>query len=358
VISGYVDAAYHMNLSKMSYDSPVPLRSYDAAGGNSFIFHSAHVGIAHNFTPESSVFLSVDFGADATANNFNYAPVGVVITPGAGMAPPTVSKGVGTPVDVREGYGKWTPGDFTFIAGKFVTLQGIEIVDGPLNPTITRGFLYGLAEPVSHTGARAMYTLAGGMAHVGVGIFNGWDTIVDNNNKKTLLLNADVAPNAMFHAQLAAYYGAEQPNNDDNARLSVDLTGAVVLDALTINFQGNFGSEPKIGIADTAGNPQDDSWLGFGVQPVYTKDIFSLGGRLEYMSNKHGSRIPLGDDVSIANVTITPGIMPSKSFLVRAEYRMDTVLGAKSATGVDIKSAALNGKGNQSTVAIGVSYLF
>src|SRR5258708_24544976 len=181
-ISGYVDAAYHVNLSKMSYDAPVPLRSYDLFGGNSFIFHDAHVGIAHNFTPDSSVFISLDFGSDAAVDNFNYAPVSVVLTPGAPGMPPTVGKGPpGTPVDIREGYGKWNPGDLTFIAGKFVTLEGIEVVDGPTDPTITRGFLFGLAEPVAHTGARGMYTFAGGMGHVAVGILNGWDTIVYNN---------------------------------------------------------------------------------------------------------------------------------------------------------------------------------
>jgi WD40 repeat protein len=33
-VTGYVDAEYHANFGKYSYDYQVPLRSYDAAGGN------------------------------------------------------------------------------------------------------------------------------------------------------------------------------------------------------------------------------------------------------------------------------------------------------------------------------------
>ena len=117
---------------------------------------------------------------------------------------------------------KWTPGDFTLQAGKFVTLNGIEVVDGPLNPTITRGFLYNLAEPVTHTGAKVLYALGGGMAHIGVGLVNGWDLLYDNNNAKTFLFNADVAPSSTFHAQISGSYGAEQTNNDKDHRLHDD----------------------------------------------------------------------------------------------------------------------------------------
>ena len=60
---------------------------------------------------------------------------------------------------MREAYAKWTPDKFTLMAGKFVTMMGIEVVDGPLNPTITRGFLYWLAELVRNTGARASYQI-------------------------------------------------------------------------------------------------------------------------------------------------------------------------------------------------------
>jgi hypothetical protein len=363
-ITGYVDTAFHMNISKNSITSPAVYRAYDGPGG--FILHAAHIAVGHSFSPEASAFVSLDFGSDATVNSLNYAQ----ISPTGGI-----------PADVREGYAKWTPGDFTLQAGKFVTLNGIEVVDGPLNPTITRGFLYWLAEPVGHTGAKANYALAEGKAHIGVGLVNGWDRLYDNNNQKTVLFNADFIPSPTFHAQISGSYGAENNNDDKNHRLTVDLTGGVVLDALTINFQGLVGAEPGVGAPDAAGKAQDDSWFGFGIQPVYTMDAFSLGARLEYFNNKHGSRVAQNqtipgtpamgaipatpdttallpvDGTSLLNFTITPGYMLSKSFTLRAEFRIDAVMAAKNSAGGSEKNI-LNGKSSQATWALGATYAF
>jgi hypothetical protein len=373
-ITGYIDGAYHANMSQFSNDYAVPLRSYDSVGGNSFLLHAASVGIAHSFSPEASGYIRLDFGSDAMFNNIGYTPaaVGVQVTPGDPTAvPPTTETrrmGFGIPADVREAYGMWTPGDFTLKAGKFVTMNGIEVVDTPLNPTITRGFLFGLAEPVTHTGVKAQYTIAGGIAHVGAGIVNGWDNIIDTNNKKTILFNADVIPNNMFRAQLSGSWGAEQPGNDENPRTTIDLTGAVTLDNLVLNFQGLYGAEGRSGFIDATGLPQDNNWWGATIQPVFTMDMFSLGGRVEYFADKHGGRSFAGavDDVKLLNFTITPGITPTKGFTLRAEYRVDAVLGAKIAdtvtnpaapTMVDNKEV-LNGKSSQHTIAIGAHYMF
>src|SRR5258708_16699814 len=95
-------------------------------------------------------------------------------------------------------------GGFTFTAGKFATYEGIEVIEGPADPTITRGFLFWLAEPVTHVGAKLHYTT--GPVDVGVGLVNGWDTnntlfeTGDNNNQKTLIWRAAVTPSPMFFA--------------------------------------------------------------------------------------------------------------------------------------------------------------
>jgi opacity protein-like surface antigen len=69
------------------------------------------------------------------------------------------------------------------------------------------------------------------------------------------------------------------------------------------------------------------------------------------------------DDVKLFNFTITPGITPAKNFTLRAEYRVDAVLGAKIAnpsgdgTMIDAKEQ-LNTKSSQHTIAIGAHYTF
>ncbi len=341
-IAGYIDSGYHVDLNHNSINQPSVYRAYDAHQG--FMLHAAHLAVSHSFSPESSAFISLDFGSDAAINSANYGA---------------------NPVDVREGYLKWTPGDFTFQAGKFVTLNGIEVVDGPLNPTLTRGFLYWLAEPVGHTGAKVNYALGGGMAHLGVGLVNGWDQLLDNNDQKTVLFNGDVAPSADFHAQISGSWGAENTNDNTHHRLTVDLTGAAILGDLTLNFQGLVGTESMPG-----GAPRD-TWFGIGLQPVYVADAFSLGARIEYFNDKHGSRLGqtvsngMGgtitvapDKASLLNFTITPGYMVAKNLTLRAEFRIDAALAAKDPnSGADNKKL-FNGKSTQPTIGIGATYTF
>ena len=330
-----------MDINHNSIYRPSALRAYDA--NNGFMLHAAHLAVSHSFSPEASAFVSLDFGSDAIVDTANYG----VFATGSPLGAST-----GIPVDAREAYLKWTPGDFTLQAGKFVTLNGIEVVDGPLNPTLTRGFLFWLAEPVGHTGAKVNYAFGGGTAHLGVGLVNGWDRILDNNNQKTILFNGDIVPSANFHAQISGSWGAEQTNDDTHHRLTVDLTGAGVIGPLTLNFQGLVGTESFPG-----GAPRD-TWWGIGLQPVYVADAFSLGARIEYFNDKHGSRLVQGtyvpDKAGLLNFTITPGYMVAKNLTLRAEFRIDAALAADGTEGKNL----FNGKSTQPTIGIGGTYTF
>lgn len=357
-IAGYVDTGFHMDFNNNSLSKPSLLRAYDAANG--FMLHAAHLAVSHSFSPESSAFISLDFGSDAYINTSNY---GIFHTNNPPSGQQTLADPTGIPVDAREAYVKWTPGDFTLQAGKFVTLNGIEVVDGPLNPTLTRGFLFWLAEPVGHTGAKMNYALGGGVAHIGVGLVNGWDRIIDNNNQKTVLFNADFVPSTDFHAQISGSWGAEQNNDDRHHRTTIDLTGAGVLGALTLNFQALVGFESfdqsMGGTAATLNNGnKNDTWFGIGLQPVYVADAFSLGARIEYFNDNHGSRIGgARDKASLLNFTITPGYMVAKNLTLRAEFRIDAVLSAKDGAGND-DTKLFYGKSTQPTIGIGAQYTF
>jgi hypothetical protein len=245
-IGGHVEAAYHANLSHPEAEDPVALRSYDALGGNSFLLHAAHLVVEHAVSDAVSAVIELDGGSDANVDN----------------------GGLGI-FDVQEAHATYrAPFGLSFTGGKFVTYEGIEVIEGPANPTITRGFLYGLAEAYTHVGAKVHYAVDD-VADVGVGVVNGWDLYVDNNDAKTGIFRIGFTPVKQFRIAFSGSYGAERADSNDDRRLSLDATGALIpSDTITFNFQANYGQEPNVPLVAPGVGSVDGSWLGFGLQPV------------------------------------------------------------------------------------------
>ena len=321
---------------------PVPTRAYDSANG--FLLNQASLFVKHQLNENVYAQIRFDAGANAGINNFGRGPL----------------------FDVREAFAVATGSGFTFTAGKFTTYEGIEVVDGWLNPTLTRGYLYYLAEPVTHVGAKLHYTADA--LDVGVGIVNGWDSnngyfaTGDNNSQKTLIwrLAYTTAP---FWAAFSGTYGVEKASTDKDPRLSLDLTGAAVVNPmLAINFQGNYGTEKNTDYLD---GTKSAHWVGFGIQPMVHVDAMSLGARFEYFSDKGLSRTggfsaamnPKDMNGVVANdkdklnlwtFAITPGYTIASALLVRAEFRVD---GAN-------EEVLWGGKKTQTSLALGAAYTF
>ena len=53
-------------------------------------------------------------------------------------------------------------GGVTLKAGKFATLLGYEVIESPSNLNVSRGYLFTLAIPLTHTGGLASYTFTDG----------------------------------------------------------------------------------------------------------------------------------------------------------------------------------------------------
>jgi len=312
----------------------VPTRAYDSANG--FLLNQASLFVKHQLNEHVFAQIRFDAGANAGINSF----------------------GTSRLFDVREAFAVATGSGFTFTAGKFTTYEGIEVVDGWLNPTLTRGYLYYLAEPVTHVGAKLHYTADA--LDIGVGVVNGWDSnngyfaTGDNNSQKTLIwrLAYTTAP---FWAAFSGTYGVEKAGSDKDPRLSLDLTGAAVVNPmLAINFQGNYGTEKNMYGAD---GTKSASWVGFGIQPMVHVDAMSLGARFEFFSDKGLSRTGYfsgglaaadKDKVSLWNFAITPGYTIAGALLLRAEFRVD---GAN-------EEVLWNGKKTQTSLALGAAYTF
>lgn len=292
--SGFVDAAYHVDFTG---DAPsAPFACYTPAG-NTFVLHSAHLALAHAFSDALSATIELDAGYDAAktaAYPFN-----------------------GIPFDVQEAYATYRIGQFSLIAGKFAGNEGLEVIEGPLNPTITRGYSFNMAEPNTHTGLRVHFTTD--QLDVGLGLVNGWDTLLDNNTGKTIIAKLGVTPNAAFNLNLNGTFGPELEDVDDVYRLSLDLDAVWSLrDAFELRLQANYGM-------DGIGTRELVRWYVLGAQSVYENQSFKLGARAEFFADPDGARAGLGS-ASLLNLTLTPGVVLASRFELRAELRGDFAL--------------------------------
>jgi hypothetical protein len=261
--------------------------------------------------------------------------------------------------DIQEAYLTYKPSAFSITAGKYVTYEGIEVIEGPGNPTLTRGYLFGLAEPFTHVGVKAHYDIQG-KADIGLGFVNGWDELVDSNGAKMLAFRIGATPSEMFFAGLSGYIDIGGDEGDvDEGLMSFDLTGCVEFSEMfMLWFQGNYGRMKGAMGAD------DPSWFGFGVQPVVTAASFTFGARIEYFNDKEGVRTLTGPDASFLNLTLTPGYTFGGGFTARFEYRADLALTEADIGGTATKDLFVDpgdpgtASSTQHTIGVGAHYVF
>lgn len=311
-ISGYVDTQYGYNFNKPASNTTFG-RSYDFQDNN--IANTAHFAIAGMFNDNTNYVVNIDAGHDAN-----------VTVGGAGSSA----------VVLQEAYVNYVGASkLGFKVGKFATFEGIEVIETNANPTISRGYLYGFAEPFTHVGG--VLTYAAGALDFAAGVVNGWDQANDNNTGKTLVGKVGMNFGDKLTGSLSGYHGPEQnpsapvnsiaPQNSGNNRDSLDLTILTkIIPKVDLFLQGNIGTE-KNAVANAGGTAKVDdqaSWSGAGIQPVvHLTDKLSLGARLEYFADKNGARTGVVNN-DMTNFTITPGYKINDNLLVRAEYRYDT----------------------------------
>lgn len=335
VISGSVEASANRNWATPDENTTNVFHSYDAQA-NTFNLNNAHLAIAGaDSTTGLGYTVETDFGSD-----------GALDASLAGSGPLTAA---GYAIDLQEAYITWAFGAgrmWGIKAGKYATYQGIEVVEGGANPTITRGFLFGLAEPVTHTGAEI--NMANGPVDVHVGVINGWDQAADQNAVPSYLAKIGYNMGAPLAVAVSAIVGPEKAGNTDDLRMSFDLTAVTKAIPMTdLWLQANYGMEEKAGVGG-----DDASWLGLGVQPlVHFNDWFGLGLRYEYFMDDKLSRVGAAGsvgtntDITLQNITVAPTIWLTKTAMIRAEFRVDMASedvfadADKKATGTQLGSA-------------------
>ena len=296
-ISGFVDATYNYN-TRDPMSGVTPYHAYTGQH-DTVLLNAAHLALTGTGAGDAIVYaIELDIGSDAAVNSGD------------------------DDVDLQEAYVAYTSKlGLGLKAGKFVTFSGIEVIESISNPTISRGFLYGLAEPFTHAGVLATYKITPEL-DAAFGVVNGWDVVADNNDGKTLAAKVGYTT-AGYLAVLSGYAGPEQPADgeldSDNIRTMGDLTGMVKIGPVDLWAQVNAGAEEG---ASTVMEGESARWVGAGLQPVWhLLERLALGARAEVFSDRQGART--GTPQTLYNLTLAPAFTIVTGFVVRGELRYD-----------------------------------
>lgn len=242
---------------------------------------------------------------------------------------------------LAQAFASWRPGgsggplriDF----GKFTTPYGLEVAESQDNINYTRGLLFSLLAPSSHTGFRAEYAVG---EHVVLRalVVNGWNNSIDDNPEKTFGFQAQYRPSRVWSLRLGWLGGAEGSSQAVRWRgfgawrhlldalvecrpfetLQLALSGSWLQDELTL--------EPDLAGLRTM--RRTARWYGalLGAQQELSS-LWALSARVEAVADPQGavSHVP---DAVLSSATLTLQATPTDNLLVRLEHRGDFMLSA------------------------------
>ena len=304
-VSGYIDAGYthaDRNIEAMA----VAPRVFDNQN-NSFVLHQLGVSISKQPKEGFGGLVNFTMGKDAQVISGN-APA--------------------SQFDLTQAYAQYARGPLTLIAGKFVTLQGSEVIWSPTNPNISHSILFG-SIPFTHTGVRGAWALNDQVSFY-AGLNNGWDQLTDQNKPKTVELGASLNPVKPLTVFLSAYSGKEVftpgsvpvtagTRNSFNAVASYTISdplsvGVELLQVSQENVPSAAGPLIKAKYNGVAG------YVTYMFTPKYRGVV-----RVESFNDKDGLRFTAAAaDTKYKEVTVTGAYLAADNFEMRAEVRRDT----------------------------------
>ena len=295
-VSGYIDAAYSSLSEGGVFTSGTANRVFDTEP-DSLNLHQAALFATLAPDEEWGGFLNLTAGRDARIiKSFDTST---------------------NDFDVTQAYVRYAGEKTTFIAGKFVTLAGAEVIDSRGLPAYSKSILFGYAIPFAHTGVRATFALSDSFG-LSVGANNGWDQMKDMNDDKTVELGISVTPSDVFSLYGQYYSGKEG---------SLGLTATRDLLDLVVNINPN----DRLGLTfnyDTAtqedplGGPDAD-WSGWAAYLKYKmSDKWNFLLRAETFDDEGGFRTGVVQEWD--EFTLALAHMATESAEIRFELRSDS----------------------------------
>jgi hypothetical protein len=324
-LSGYLEGSYVGNLSSpqkplANAATPNVDRIFDQET-NSFNLNAFHLQIAKPVGDDGYGFTAkLHTGRDAR-----------------------IIKSVGTAgaqdFDLQEAYLTYVPNvlgkKLTINGGKFVTLEGVEVIEAPMNPNFSEGYLFGFAEPFTHTGLKANYAFTD-KYNATVGVVNGWDTEADGNDGKTIIWQLMTMPTKMVMWSFEGTYGPEALATNQSQRLSLDsVVNVNPTDKLSLWGQVNYGQDSSVSRAPSSAYPADVfagtvgpstvRWSGAGVWVQYACNSWLTHAlRFEVFDDQGGAnRLGNGVNETMKEITFTNKFQLAKNMFTRLEFRHD-----------------------------------
>jgi hypothetical protein len=230
---------------------------------------------------------------------------------------------------VQEAYATYAAtSKLSVIGGRFVTSEGFEGADTVNNPNFSEGLLFFAAEPITHTGIKATYTV-NSMVNAMIGIVNGWDALPanqgepDNNSGKTIIWQVATTPTKQTSWSFQGTYGKEQADPSHSERLSLDtVAGYNPTDKISLNLQGNWGEDTNF--TNGANSNGTSHWDGVGLWASFaTTSKDTEIGRFEVVSDQNNANRFSGVNQTVKEFTLTHKHMWTSALGTRLEYRHD-----------------------------------
>src|SRR3989475_5094593 len=222
-VSGYIDAMYtHSDKNQAAFST----RVFDVEN-NSFALRQFGLQVAKQPKEGFGGLVNITVGKDAQV--IHSFPE-LVSNGGSGLT------AAGPMFDVTQAFLQYSSGPLTVIAGKFVTLQGSEVIWTPTNVNASHSILFG-AIPFTHTGVRATWALSDTVSLI-AGVNNGWDQLTDSNKGKTAELGATLNPIKPLSITVSGYSGKEGVAPTEGTRSSINaVVSYTIIDPLTVGAE-------------------------------------------------------------------------------------------------------------------------